>query len=137
GEMSARPTEGGAVPPTSRSFAPPSALPGISPVTGEIGQSQGGRATPLARRLAREAGLKIAEIQGSGPRGRVVRADVEAAVAAKDATAPDQPAAEIPVEAPSAPAPAPKPMSDDQVLKLFAEGSYELVPHDNMRKTVK
>ncbi|MBZ9885804.1 pyruvate dehydrogenase complex dihydrolipoamide acetyltransferase [Mesorhizobium sp. CA10] len=136
GEMSAKPTEGGAVPPTSRSFAPPSALPGISPTRGEIGQSQGERATPLARRLAREAGLKIAEIHGSGPRGRVVRADVEAAVAAKGAATPGQPAAEIPVEIPSAPAAAPKPMSDDQVLKLFAEGSYELVPHDNMRKTI-
>ncbi|WP_217570355.1 pyruvate dehydrogenase complex dihydrolipoamide acetyltransferase [Mesorhizobium sp. GbtcB19] len=141
GEMSAKPTEGGAVPPTSRSFAPPSALPGISPTRGEIGQSQGERATPLARRLAREAGLKIAEIQGSGPRGRVLRADVEAAVAAKGAAVPAQPTAEIvspsPADIPSsAPAPAPKPMSDDQVLKLFAEGSYELVPHDNMRKTI-
>ncbi|TPJ37968.1 biotin/lipoyl-containing protein, partial [Mesorhizobium sp. B2-7-1] len=131
GEMSAKPTEGGAVPPTSRSVAPPSALPGISPTGGEISQSPTvGRATPLARRLAREAGLAIAGIQGSGPRGRVVRADVEAAVAAKGASAPVQPAAEVTsptsVEAPSAPAP--KPMSDDQVLKLFAEGSYELVP---------
>ncbi|MBZ9766477.1 pyruvate dehydrogenase complex dihydrolipoamide acetyltransferase [Mesorhizobium sp. CA6] len=136
GEMSAKRAEGGAVPPTSRSFAPPSALPGISPTRGEIGQSQGERATPLARRLAREAGLKIAEIQGSGPRGRVVRADVEAAAAAKGTATPAPPAAEIPVEVPSAPATAAKPMSDDQVLKLFAEGSYELVPHDNMRKTI-
>ncbi|TIV98793.1 MAG: pyruvate dehydrogenase complex dihydrolipoamide acetyltransferase, partial [Mesorhizobium sp.] len=37
---------------------------------------------------------------------------------------------------PAVPGPAPKPMSDDQVLKLFAEGSYDLVPHDNMRKTI-
>ena len=141
GEMSAKPTEGGAVPPTSHSVTPPSALPAISPTRGEISQSPTvGRATPLARRLAREAGLSIADVKGSGPRGRVVRADVEAAVAAKGASAAAQPAAEIaspgPVEAPSAPAPAPKPMSDDQVLKLFAEGSYELVPHDNMRKTI-
>ncbi|RUU64007.1 pyruvate dehydrogenase complex dihydrolipoamide acetyltransferase [Mesorhizobium sp. M2C.T.Ca.TU.009.01.2.1] len=137
GEMSAKPTEGSAAPLPTHSVAPPSALPGISPTGGEIGQSQAARATPLARRLAREAGLSIAGIQGSGPRGRVVRADVEAAVAAKGAAAHAQPSAEIPVEAPSsAPAPAPKPMSDDQVLKLFAEGSYELVPHDNMRKTI-
>jgi 5-oxoprolinase (ATP-hydrolysing) len=39
GEMSAKPTEGGAVPPTSHSVTPPSALPGISPTRGEIGQS--------------------------------------------------------------------------------------------------
>ncbi|WP_292328898.1 2-oxo acid dehydrogenase subunit E2, partial [Mesorhizobium sp.] len=80
--------------------------------------------------------LDLSAIAGSGPRGRVVRADVEIAVAAKGRATPVQPAAEIPVEVPSARAPAPKPMSDDQVLKLFAEGSYELVPHDNMRKTI-
>ncbi|MBW8909461.1 MAG: 2-oxo acid dehydrogenase subunit E2, partial [Mesorhizobium sp.] len=140
GEMSAKPTEGGAVPPTSQREAPPSGLPAISPTRGEISQSPTGeRATPLARRLAREAGLKIADIQGSGPRGRVVRADVEAAVAAKDSAIPAQPTAEIasPAQAEVTQAPAlPKPMSDDQVLKLFAEGSYELVPHDNMRKTI-
>ncbi|TPJ28103.1 pyruvate dehydrogenase complex dihydrolipoamide acetyltransferase [Mesorhizobium sp. B2-7-2] len=137
GEMSAKPTEGGAVLPTSHSVAPPSALPGISPTGGEISQSPTiGRATPLARRLAREAGLAIADVKGSGPRGRVVRADVEAAVAAKGAAVPARPAAEVSAAAPSAPAAAPKPMSDDQVLKLFAEGSYELVPHDNMRKTI-
>ncbi|CDX31562.1 Dihydrolipoyllysine-residue acetyltransferase component of pyruvate dehydrogenase complex [Mesorhizobium plurifarium] len=137
GEMSTKPTEGGAVPLPTHSVAPPSGLPAISPTGGEISQSQGpARATPLARRLAREANLDLSAIAGSGPRGRVVRADVEAAVAAKGAATPVQPAAEIPVEVPSAPAPAPKPMSDDQVLKLFAEGSYDLVPHDNMRKTI-
>ncbi|TPL41383.1 pyruvate dehydrogenase complex dihydrolipoamide acetyltransferase [Mesorhizobium sp. B2-4-6] len=137
GEMSAKPTEGGAVPPTSHSVAPPSGLPAISPTRGEISQSQGpARATPLARRLAREANLDLSAIAGSGPRGRVVRADVEAAVAGKGAATPAQTAAEIPAELPSAPSPAPRPMSDDQVLKLFAEGSYELVPHDNMRKTI-
>ncbi|MDX8461772.1 2-oxo acid dehydrogenase subunit E2, partial [Mesorhizobium humile] len=140
GALSAKPTEGGAVPPASQPVAPPSALPAISRTSGDISQSPTGeRATPLARRLAREAGLMIADIRGSGPRGRVVRADVEAAVAAKGSATLEQPAeitspalAEI-TSAASAP---PKSMSDDQVLKLFAEGSYELVPHDNMRKTI-
>ncbi|WP_137930706.1 pyruvate dehydrogenase complex dihydrolipoamide acetyltransferase [Mesorhizobium comanense] len=136
GEMSAKPTEGGAVPPASHSVAPPSALPGISPTGGEIGQSpSGGRATPLARRLAREAGIALASIAGTGPHGRVVKADVEAAVAGGAKAAPEAkaPPAEVPTT--TAPAPA-KPMSDDQVLRLFEEGSYELVPHDNMRKTI-
>ncbi|RAZ88432.1 pyruvate dehydrogenase complex dihydrolipoamide acetyltransferase [Mesorhizobium hawassense] len=138
GEMSAKPTEGGAVPPTFQSVTP--ALPGISPPRGEISRSPGpARATPLARRLAREANLDLSAIVGSGPRGRVVRADVEAAVTAKGSPTLEQPTADmaspVPAEAPPAPA-APKPMSDDQVLKLFAEGSYELVPHDNMRKTI-
>ena len=72
-------------------------------------------------------------LTGSGPHGRVVKVDVEAAIASGGAKA--APAAKAPAGAPSA-ASAPKPMSDDQVLKLFAEGSYELVPHDNMRKTI-
>ncbi|PLP57653.1 pyruvate dehydrogenase complex dihydrolipoamide acetyltransferase [Mesorhizobium loti] len=92
------------------------------------------RATPLARRLAREAGLDLAAVTGSGPHGRVVKADVEAAIAgggvAKAAPA-ASPAAAAPAVAPAA-----KPMSDEAVLKLFEQGSYELVPHDNMRKTI-
>jgi pyruvate dehydrogenase E2 component (dihydrolipoamide acetyltransferase) len=90
------------------------------------------RATPLARRLAREAGLDLSGISGSGPQGRVVKADVEAAIAGGGAKVP---AAAV-TAAPAAAAPAVKPMSDDAVLKLFEEGSYELIPHDNMRKTI-
>ncbi|TIX08690.1 MAG: pyruvate dehydrogenase complex dihydrolipoamide acetyltransferase, partial [Mesorhizobium sp.] len=114
------------------SAAPASGLPAISPTRGEISQSPlGARATPLARRLAREAGIVLSNIAGTGPYGRVVKADIDAAIAnATPRVAPEAPAAAV------ASAPAPKPMSDDQVLKLFAEGSYELVPHDNMRKTI-
>ncbi|XHB99190.1 pyruvate dehydrogenase complex dihydrolipoamide acetyltransferase [Nitratireductor sp. ac15] len=88
----------------------------------------GGRvfASPLARRLAKEAGLDLAALSGSGPKGRIVKADVEAA--ANDGGAK---AAAAPAAAPAAPA-----MSDDQVMKLFEEGSYELIPHDSMRKTI-
>ncbi|MCC0044940.1 MAG: pyruvate dehydrogenase complex dihydrolipoamide acetyltransferase [Brucellaceae bacterium] len=84
--------------------------------------------SPLARRIAKDAGIDLSAVTGSGPKGRVVKADVEAAVAGGGAKA-------APAGAPAA-APAPKPMSDDAVLKLFEEGSYELVPHDNMRKTI-
>ncbi|WP_127524205.1 pyruvate dehydrogenase complex dihydrolipoamide acetyltransferase [Mesorhizobium sp. Z1-4] len=82
--------------------------------------------SPLARRIAKDAGIDLSAVKGSGPKGRVVKADVEAAVAGGGAKA-------APAGAPAA---APKPMSDDAVLKLFEEGSYELVPHDNMRKTI-
>ncbi|MER9555181.1 pyruvate dehydrogenase complex dihydrolipoamide acetyltransferase [Mesorhizobium sp. M0323] len=92
-------------------------------------------ASPLARRIAREAGVDVAALTGSGPRGRVVKADVEAAISSGGAKA--APAAKaVPAGAPAPAAAAPKAMSDEQVLKLFAEGSYELVPHDNMRKTI-
>ena len=88
-------------------------------------------ASPLARRIAKDAGIDVAAVSGSGPKGRVVKADVEAAIAGGTATA-AKPQAGAPATAPAAP----KPMSDDAVLKLFEEGSYELVPHDNMRKTI-
>ncbi|UVK45269.1 pyruvate dehydrogenase complex dihydrolipoamide acetyltransferase [Mesorhizobium sp. AR07] len=140
GEMSTKSTEGGAVSPASQPVAPPSALPGISPSRGEIGQSQGeGRtfASPLARRIAKEAGVDVSAVTGTGPHGRVVKADVDAAIAGGGA----KPAAKAapagaPVAPAAAPAPAVKAMSDEQVLKLFEQGSYELVPHDNMRKTI-
>ncbi|MBN7777284.1 pyruvate dehydrogenase complex dihydrolipoamide acetyltransferase [Nitratireductor aquimarinus] len=95
--------------------------------------SSGVRASPLARRLAKEAGLDLSAIAGSGPKGRIVKADVEAA--GKDGSA-KAAAAAAPAEAASAAASAPQAMSDDQVLKLFEEGSYELIPHDSMRKTI-
>lgn len=86
-------------------------------------------ASPLARRIARESGVDIAAVKGTGPHGRVVQRDVKAALASGGAKA-AQPKAE------AASAAAPKPMSDDAVLKLFEEGTYEIVPHDGMRKTI-
>jgi pyruvate dehydrogenase E2 component (dihydrolipoamide acetyltransferase) len=88
--------------------------------------------SPLARRLAKEAGIDLSAIAGSGPYGRVVKKDVEAAASggmAKPAAVPA--AAQAPAAAPLA-----KGMSEDAVLKLFEPGSYELVPHDGMRKTI-
>jgi pyruvate dehydrogenase E2 component (dihydrolipoamide acetyltransferase) len=91
--------------------------------------------SPLARRLAKEAGLDLSAVAGSGPHGRVVKADIEKAVASGTGKA--QPAAAAPQAAAAAPAPAlAKGPTDDNVLKLFAEGSYELLPHDGMRKTI-
>jgi len=92
-------------------------------------------ASPLARRIAKDAGIDVSGVSGSGPHGRVVKADVEAAIAGGGPKA--APAAKAAPSAPAAaPAAAPKAMSDEAVLKLFEEGSYELVPHDNMRKTI-
>jgi pyruvate dehydrogenase E2 component (dihydrolipoamide acetyltransferase) len=99
----------------------------------------GGRvfASPLARRIAKEAGLDLSALQGSGPHGRIVERDVRAAVAdpSKHAAKPSAPAA---AAAPSAPVAAPKPAgaSDEQVKKMFPAGSFTEVPHDGMRKTI-
>lgn len=89
--------------------------------------------SPLARRVAKEAGVDIAKVSGSGPKGRVVKADVEKAVAGGSAKA--APSAAPALSAAPA-APLAKPASDDAVLKLFDPNSYELVPHDGMRKTI-
>ncbi|TPJ39752.1 pyruvate dehydrogenase complex dihydrolipoamide acetyltransferase [Mesorhizobium sp. B2-7-1] len=120
--------------PAAAAAAPAPAKAESAPVAN--GHAAGDRvfASPLARRIAKDAGVDVTALTGSGPHGRVVKVDVEAAIASGGAKA--APTAKAPAGAPSAPAPAPKPMSDDQVLKLFAEGSYELVPHDNMRKTI-
>ncbi|MCO5093024.1 pyruvate dehydrogenase complex dihydrolipoamide acetyltransferase [Bosea sp. (in: a-proteobacteria)] len=86
-------------------------------------------ASPLARRIAREAGLDLGAIKGSGPHGRIVEKDVEAA--RKGGGAKAAPAAAKPVAAPLAAG-----SSDEAVKKLFEPGSYEEIPHDGMRKTI-
>jgi len=91
-------------------------------------------ASPLARRLAKEAGLDLKAVSGSGPKGRVVKSDVEKAISTGGAKAAPAPAAAASTAA-AAPVLA-KGASEEAVLKNFAEGSYELVPHDGMRKTI-
>ncbi|WP_430439253.1 pyruvate dehydrogenase complex dihydrolipoamide acetyltransferase [Shinella sp.] len=91
--------------------------------------------SPLARRIAKDAGVDIKSVSGSGPHGRVVKSDVEKAIASGGAK-PAAAAAASAAAASAAPAAAPKGMSEEAVLKLFEQGSYELVPHDGMRKTI-
>ena len=88
-------------------------------------------ASPLARRLAKDAGIDVSAISGSGPKGRVVKSDVEAA---KSGKTPLKAAASV--AAPAAGGAAPTGMTKSQVLALYPEGSYELVPNDGMRKVV-
>jgi pyruvate dehydrogenase E2 component (dihydrolipoamide acetyltransferase) len=89
--------------------------------------------SPLARRLAKKSGIDLGRISGSGPHGRVVARDV---AAAKDGKGLRAPAAAPPaVGGASAPAIAPA-MSDQQIRALYDEGSYELIPHDGMRRTI-
>ncbi len=87
-------------------------------------------ASPLARRIAAEKGLDLARIEGSGPRGRIVKADVEGADApAKTAAAPR-------AEAPAPAASTPTGPSADQVAKLYEGRDYEEIKLDGMRKTI-
>jgi pyruvate dehydrogenase E2 component (dihydrolipoamide acetyltransferase) len=92
-------------------------------------------ASPLARRLAREAGLDLAALAGSGPHGRIVRSDVEAAAREAGAGAAPKAGTAVSTRPPRAPAPPPA-MADAQILALYEKGSYEVVPHDSMRRVI-
>lgn len=85
--------------------------------------------SPLARRLAKDAGIDLSRVTGTGPHGRVVARDI---ADAKSGKAPLKAGAAV-AAAPQAMASA---MSDQQVRALFPEGSYEVIPHDGMRRTI-
>jgi pyruvate dehydrogenase E2 component (dihydrolipoamide acetyltransferase) len=117
--------------------APPQAQTAPSPQRGEGGgegapaQNLGTRifASPLARRLAKGVGIDIARLAGSGPHGRVIARDVEAAKSGGGLKA----ASAAPGAAAAAIAPS---MSDQQIRALYQDGSYDVIPHDGMRRTI-
>ncbi|MGV8988373.1 MAG: pyruvate dehydrogenase complex dihydrolipoamide acetyltransferase [Cypionkella sp.] len=91
-------------------------------------------ASPLARRMAAEKGLDLTKVQGSGPHGRIVKADVEGAKAAA-------PVAATASAAPAPAAPAAKAgmatgMSAETVMKMYADREYTEVALDGMRRTI-
>ena len=102
--------------------------PSSSPLAGEVVRSTGEGtrvfASPLAKRLAKEKAINLASLKGSGPHGRIISKDVENF---KQTSSPL--AGEVARSAGGG-------SSDASVLKNFAEGSYELVPHDGMRKVI-
>jgi pyruvate dehydrogenase E2 component (dihydrolipoamide acetyltransferase) len=84
-------------------------------------------ASPLARRLAKIAGIELNRLRGSGPHGRIIARDIETAKSAPGVSG----------QGISAPAPfAPQAPSDDKIRALFVPGSYDVVPHDNIRKVI-
>ncbi|MBO6770960.1 MULTISPECIES: pyruvate dehydrogenase complex dihydrolipoamide acetyltransferase [unclassified Thalassospira] len=90
------------------------------------------KASPLARRIAANDGVDLAAVTGSGPRGRIVKRDVEAAKSAK-------PAAEstsTEKAAPSAPAAAAAPVASGWNPDLTGLPEYEEIPNSGMRKTI-
>jgi len=101
-------------------------------------------ASPLARRLAEKNGIDLGALTGSGPRGRIVKADVEAAVATQPQpsavkTAPAPQPGNAPTATPSQtpmPAPAPKALPRTDVAALYADRSYTELPLDGMRRTI-
>ncbi len=86
--------------------------------------------SPLARRLAKDAGIDIGRIQGSGPHGRIIARDIFDAKSGKGLKAAST-APSAGVAGSIAPA-----MSDQQIRSLYEDGSYEVIPHDGMRRTI-
>ncbi len=137
GDVAAAPSSGAKAPPSpSRGEGQKLAAPNLpSPLEGEGARraDEGSRlfATPLARRLAAQKSISLQSVSGSGPYGRIIAKDIETALAAPQLIAGARGAATNSGANVAASSP-----SDSSVLKLFAEGSYDLVPHDGMRKTI-
>jgi pyruvate dehydrogenase E2 component (dihydrolipoamide acetyltransferase) len=92
-------------------------------------------ASPLARRLAKSAGLDLGALAGSGPHGRIVKRDIDAAL--ESGTGRQQPKAGTAVAQRGTSGVAGiQPMADDKILALYDKSSYEIVPHDGMRKVI-
>jgi pyruvate dehydrogenase E2 component (dihydrolipoamide acetyltransferase) len=123
-----------AAPAASAAAAPkPASAPAPAPVPQASAAPSGSRvfASPLAKRLAKDAGLDLSRVEGSGPHGRIVARDIEAAKSGKGLRTGAPGAAPALAAAVGAPA-----MSDQQILGLYEPGSYESVPHDSMRRTI-
>ena len=86
-------------------------------------------ASPLARRIAADKGLDLSAIKGSGPKGRIVKADVENAQPGAAASAPAAKADAPKTAAPAGP-------GAEQVMAMFGDREYEEVSLDGMRKTI-
>lgn len=123
--------------------ARPQAMPEEQPAQEAAkANGQAGRifVSPLAKRLADENDIDLAALTGTGPHGRIVKSDIEKALKEGVPAAETKPAAEETrggQMVPSLPSAQPVPaMSDDAIFSLYEKGSYELVPHDNMRRVI-
>ncbi len=117
-----------AAPPAAPKAAAPAAPSAPAAAAPAATSAPGGRvfSSPLARRLAKDGGIDLSRVTGSGPHGRVVASDIERAKSGQGLRAPSAGAAPLPPATPS----------DQQVRALYADGSYDFVPHDQMRKII-
>jgi len=126
-----------AVPPQPAPVAPPLAVESVqsehAPPAEPVKQSGNSRifASPLARRMAQQAGLDLGVIRGSGPQGRIVKSDIEAALSPGRA-------APAPTPAPTAPQPAPAAavLSKERVAALAGNPPYTERPLNAMRRVI-
>ncbi|CAL9914414.1 Dihydrolipoyllysine-residue acetyltransferase component of pyruvate dehydrogenase complex [Candidatus Liberibacter solanacearum] len=85
--------------------------------------------SPLARRLAKEHGIDLLSVSGSGPRGRIVKNDIEQLFLHNTVVKHASTAQSASIESINT-------SVDDDIMRLFSPNSYEIIPHDNMRKTI-
>ncbi len=111
--------------------APKADAPKAAPAAAPAAKNDGARvfASPLAKRLAASKGIDLSAVSGTGPRGRIVKSDVENA---KPGAA--KPAAGAAAPAGGAGIPGVTPLPDARLL--YPAGSYEEIPHDSMRKAI-
>ncbi|MFC7332046.1 pyruvate dehydrogenase complex dihydrolipoamide acetyltransferase [Rhodocista pekingensis] len=145
----------GATGPADAAVAPKPGQPATGPVGGASPSLPEGRepaaparhdggdrvfASPLARRMAQQAGLDLASLSGSGPQGRIVKADIEAALARGPQRKEEARPAAHPSPAPAAPSAAPQPAAPRGIdAKDYADKlgmPYTVVPNTGMRKTI-
>jgi pyruvate dehydrogenase E2 component (dihydrolipoamide acetyltransferase) len=118
-------------PPATASPAAAAPSPAAPAAAAPAGPGGNGRvfASPLARRIARQSGVAVETITGTGPGGRILRRDVEAAIAARPAA---QPTAAPPAAAP----PAAAPVAAAQAAGIAAAGDGGDIPHSRQRRAI-
>jgi pyruvate dehydrogenase E2 component (dihydrolipoamide acetyltransferase) len=140
-DIGSAPAAAPAAPADETPAAAPEAAPAAAatPAPAAPAASDGSRvfASPLARRIAKDKGLDLSAIKGSGPHGRIVKADVESAetqpaAAGTPAAEAPKPAADTAGAKPAMPAG----MAADQVAKMYEGRDYTEVKLDGMRRTV-
>lgn len=97
-------------------------------------------ASPLARRIAKQKNIDLNALKGSGPNGRIIKADLDGAPIGTETKQSSETASRSLGEVSHAPAPSTgqviSPVSDKEIFATYEEGTYDLIPLDNMRSTV-
>ena len=128
-EAGAKATKPLAKPSTPVPAPPPAAPVAAAPAT-EVRRTNGAErvfASPLARRIAQQRGIELSSLKGSGPRGRIVKADVESAKPGQKPVARPEPGAAV---TPSTIAPLP------DARAFFKPEDFDEIPHDSMRRAI-
>ncbi|MCE8523665.1 pyruvate dehydrogenase complex dihydrolipoamide acetyltransferase [Ruegeria pomeroyi] len=140
GDIASAPKAAPAAAPGNEAAPAASEAPAAAPIAAPAAPkgADGGRvfASPLARRIAADKGLDLSQIAGSGPHGRIVKADVIGATAPAAAPAPAAAAPAPAAEAAAPAAAAPSGPSADMVARMYEGREYEEVKLDGMRKTI-